>query len=81
VSERESFQRLRRAYRSAFGSEEGRIVLGDLSRFCFATRSVYVPGDPMATTLNEGQRRVWLRIQRVLTLTDDQIYRLQEEAE
>lgn len=49
-------------------------VLEDLAIFCRAAESVFVSGDPYKTAELEGRRAVWIRIQRMLRLTDDQIF-------
>ena len=54
-----------RQYRAAFGTEAGKLVLGDLARFCHAYSSTY-DDDPRAAAALEGRRQVWLRIQDYL---------------
>lgn len=56
---------------NAFGQE----VLEDLARFCRANESTF-HADPRAHAVAEGRREVWLRIQRHLQLTDDQLWAL-----
>lgn len=75
----------RRAYRECFLAEDGRpsrsgeAVLADLRRFCKATDSSFVPGDPHATALNEGRREVWNRMIAHLYLSDDTIQSIVEQ--
>lgn len=49
-------------------------VLEDLAIVCHAAEPTFVEGDPYKTAYREGQRSVWIRIQRMLRLTDDQIF-------
>lgn len=53
-------------YQIAFGSNEGKAVLEDLSRRCFANNTTYVPGDANASHVNEGTRSVFLFIQNMI---------------
>ena len=57
------------------------VVLADLRRFCKASTPSFVPGDPHATSLNEGRREVWNRIQAHVGLTDAEINQLSERYE
>lgn len=50
-------------------------VLKDLARFCRANDTTFHK-DARAHAVLEGRREVWLRIQRHLNLTDEQLYRL-----
>lgn len=74
------------AYREVFLGSDGKptrsaeIVLADLRRFCNASDTSFVPGDPHATSFGEGKREVWCRIQGTLFLSDDQISALVEQA-
>ena len=57
-------------------------VLSDLRSFCFAERRTAVRArdgriDPIATALQEGRREVWLRINKFLTLSDEQLERIE----
>jgi hypothetical protein len=79
---------LRRVYRAVFEREnrEPRIVktmLDDLREFCRADTSCVIIGangqvDTHATLLAEGRREVWLRIQSILTLSDEALNRMKE---
>lgn len=72
----------RRAYRRAFWStgRDGEVVLADLARFCHATATTHVPGDPCGTAQLEGRRQVWLRIQEYLRLQDGELEELRRRA-
>lgn len=69
------------AYKQVFEGPFGDKVLADLRRFCKASTPSFVPGDPHATSLNEGRREVWNRIQAHLGLTDAQVRQLNEDYE
>lgn len=61
-----------RSYRMAFGGMEGQNVLHDLAEFCLANESCFHP-DPRLHAVAEGRREVWLRIQRHMNLTPEQL--------
>lgn len=69
----------RAAYAKTFNSPSGQDVLADLRRFCRATTPTADVNNPNVTYLLEGRREVWLRIQSLLQLTEDDIYNLIEE--
>lgn len=64
-----------RDYRLTFNSDSGTRVLEDLAKFCRAHDTAFET-DPRAHAVLEGRREVWLRIQRHLRLTDEQLWRL-----
>ena len=70
----------RRAYVTVFTSDAGRRVLNDL-RVAFYDRSSFVPGDPYATHVFEGERAVILRILTILAEESDVQKAPQPEAE
>ena len=53
-------------YKGTFGSEEGKRVLIDLAKQCYADALTFVPGSPDGTAFNEGKRYVILHIQRLV---------------
>ena len=63
------------AYRLAFGSPAGKLVLDDLAQFCFANRSVYHT-DQRMTDIAIGRHEVLLRIRQHLKLTPEQMLTL-----
>lgn len=76
----------RGAYRAAFyGSDHGRRCLADLMAFCgvweTSVRFSDHGYDSHATAHAEGRREVALEIIRWLKLTEEDLMRLQEEAE
>ena len=60
------------AYRKTFSSVHGEAVLEDLARFCRANETTFLP-DERASLILDGRREVWLRIQKHLHLTDDEL--------
>ena len=85
----ERFWNLRALYRRIFQEpkpisvRDGAALLADLREFCRADTSCVVVGkdgkiDTHATLLAEGRREVFLRIQQMLNLSDEELIRLQE---
>jgi hypothetical protein len=52
------------AYERLFSTPDGEIVLRDILRQGYATRTTFVAGDQQQTALNEGSRRLALSILR-----------------
>lgn len=73
TSARDFLSRRRTAYVRTFLTPFGGEVLEDLARFCRAHESTFHV-DPRAHAVAEGRREVWLRIQKHLQLTDDQLW-------
>lgn len=71
------FHRRQYAYRSVFHPKNVYTVevLADLARFCRSTESSF-HSDPRLHALIEGRREVWLRIERYLKLTPEQVWDL-----
>lgn len=65
----------RRDYQLAFKSPAGQAVLLDLAKFCRADETCFQE-DPRLHAVLEGRREVWLRIQKHLNLTPEQLYAL-----
>ena len=67
----------KRAYDGTFNPEDidNYIVMKDLADFCRANTSAFHP-DPRVHAMLEGRREVWLRIQKYLNLTPDQLWEL-----
>ena len=68
-------QRRQRAYQTTFAGPIGELVLSDLAKFCRAYSTTFHP-DPRVAAQLDGRREVFLRIQKYLKLTDDQIWDL-----
>jgi hypothetical protein len=72
---RDQNDQLRSAYRLAFGGPAGQAVLADLAPFCRAAESCFHP-DPRLHAQLEGRREVWLRIQQLIHLDENDIIQL-----
>lgn len=66
---------LRRAYMRVFGAPAGQAVLRDLEKFCHANETCFA-ADPRVHAVWEGRREVWLRIQKHLNLTSEDLFQL-----
>jgi hypothetical protein len=71
----EFISRRRTCYIRTFQGPLAEEVLADLARFCRANETTFHP-DPRVEARLDGRREVWLRIQRHLQLTDEQLYQL-----
>lgn len=74
----------RHAYKTALLSEHGRVVMADLYKSCHMSRTSFKIAqnglaDPLATAFAEGKRSVFLEIQEVLKLTDEQINAIERD--
>ncbi len=67
----------KRAYDYVFDTEsiDARIVLKDLAQFCRANQSTFSEDARLHAVL-EGRREVWLRIQKYLNLTPDELWEI-----
>jgi hypothetical protein len=67
--------RRQQAYQTVLNPETipAQIVLGDLAKFCRATRSTFHADPHMAARL-DGRREVWLRISEHLNLTQEELW-------
>lgn len=70
---RDFLSRRRTAYVRTFMTPFGAEVIEDLAKFCRAHESTFHP-DARVHAVAEGRREVWLRIQKHLQLTDDQLW-------
>lgn len=68
-------QRRKRAYQTVFAGPVGELVLSDLAKFCRAYTTTFHQ-DPRVAAQLDGRREVFLRIQKYLKLTDDQVWDL-----
>ena len=60
-------QELMQAYKRLFQTDDGKMILEDLERFCgFLKTSTNVQWNPYQTMFSEGKRRVFLRIDSML---------------
>lgn len=70
---RDFLSRRRNAYTKTFLTPYGKEVLQDLAKFCRATETTFHM-DARAHAVAEGRREVWLRIQKHLNLTDEDLW-------
>lgn len=68
-----------RQYKNVFESEEGKLVLAELYKFCGLNRPSYVEGNPDRTAYNEGLKRVAYHIRSILKQSDKDIDKLLED--
>jgi hypothetical protein len=68
-------RRRKQNYQMAFSSPAGLEVLSDLSKFCRANETCFDP-DPRLHAVAEGRREVFLRIQKHLNLSAEQLHAL-----
>lgn len=61
-------------------SPAGEAVLRDLARICYVNRTT-ASQSPHAMAVAEGRRQVWLHIQKQLSLTDAQVFRITQQLE
>lgn len=76
---RDFISRRRNAYCKTFLTPYGDEVLKDLAKFCRAIETTYHT-DPRVHAALEGRREVWLRIQKHLQLTDEQLWAMHAPA-
>lgn len=69
---------VRDAYASVFRSPNGSLVLAHLADTCGATRTTFET-DLHAMAIAEGRRQVWLVIQDVLNLAEEDLREMQAE--
>lgn len=72
----------RRAYQSVFSkhSPAAQYVLADLATFCHANDTTMRGNDPYDLARNEGRRQAFLRIQRALNLTPEEMFDISRQA-
>ena len=75
------FFRRKDAYARTFASPDGKLVLGDLIRFCCMNQEIHVPGDPYDTAHLAGKRRVGLHITSILNVGPEEIERRVQQHE
>lgn len=81
------FTDLRASYRALRDGGHGSgLALAELASFCHVDRSCVIVAkdgrvDTHATAVAEGRREVFLKIQQMLGLTDEQLLRLRTEDE
>lgn len=63
------------AYKRVFDNPNGEKVLADLANFCRAADSTFHENDRVAANL-DGRREVFLRIQKHLQLSPDELFEI-----
>lgn len=66
---------LRQSYQKIFSGPPGEEVLKDLARYCGIGKDGF-SRDALEMAHNTGLRKVFLRIQNMLNVTDDHIWRM-----
>ena len=66
-------RRRRISYRRAALNPITEEMFKDLAIFCRANETCFTPGDERVSWMLEGRREVWLRIQRYLSLSSEQL--------
>lgn len=69
---RNKIRELSLAFQKVFDSEEGKLVLGEISRMCKENKSTYVDMNPNGSAYYEGQRSIILGIRSQLNKTFNQ---------
>lgn len=64
-----------RIYRRLLNTDDGKLFLRDMAKFCRAHQSTAHADATVAARL-DGRREVWLRIQHHLQLDDETLWRL-----
>jgi len=69
VANQENKGKLLRAYRTFAGSDHGKVIMDDLITFCGQNNTSVCESafNNDQTNFNEGKRRVWLRINGLIT--------------
>ncbi len=79
----EFFRGHKRAYGQVFNrsSPAAQYVLADIAKFCHASDTTMRPGaTELELARNEGRRQVFLRVQRALNLTPEEMFDLARQA-
>jgi hypothetical protein len=56
-------------------SQDAKVILKDLAKFCRATESTFHK-DPRIAAMLDGRREVWNRIQQHLNLRDEELWQI-----
>lgn len=73
-AQREESEQLERCYSRLFKSPDGQTVIKDLLTICYVEESTYTPGCTDAMLINEGCRRVFLRIIKKARMDVSEMY-------
>jgi hypothetical protein len=68
----------KRAYEQVFNRQSPAVqyVLADIEDFCCANRTTATGNSDRDLAIREGRRQVWLRLQRALNLTPEEMFAL-----
>ena len=66
---------------AVFDTPQGQEVMAFLEQSCGWYQSIFVPGDPNMTLINDGKRQVVATIKTILALSPDQIVALTKQKE
>lgn len=73
------FRRRRNYFRQSLMSHAGQQVLSDLQQFCCASATTARGDSAHEMAIREGRRQVWLRIERALNLTPEEMLALTQQ--
>jgi len=74
------FVRVKNAYRSLKETRAGLVILRDLAKTCNAASTTF-DKDPHKQSFNAGKRQVWLRIQNMINVPDDELWKMENTNE
>lgn len=72
---------LKQSMHSVFDTPQGKEVMEFLEMSCCWYRSVFEPGSPDMTLINDGKRQVLATIKTILNLSPEQIVGIAKKAE
>jgi len=72
--QREAQEQLERCYQRTFSTDDGQAVFKDLQKICFTEESTYIPGCTDAMLINEGLRRTFLHIVKMVRMDVTEMY-------
>jgi hypothetical protein len=72
---------LKSSFHATFDTPQGKDVMLFLEKTCCWYQSVWTPGNPDMTLINDGKRQVLATIKTILTYSPEQIHQLTLEKE
>lgn len=69
MTDLEKLKAIKTAYKKCFESDDGKKVLGDLTKRCFAKQSTFT-GEALTMAYNEGTRSILLHINSMIDFTN-----------
>lgn len=72
----EELEHLERCYNRVFSTDDGKVVLEDIAAYCSVHTSTFNegPGATEAMLINEGSRRIFLRIAQMIRMDMTRFY-------